>query len=155
MQFMRFAIVGIFNTVIDFGALNGLLWLNGYPVGWRLLLFNALAFILASCNSYLWNKHWTFGDERSTSLSQVGLFFLLTLFGLLINCTVVYLLTFPGWSPLTVSTVVWVNLAKVAATLASLIWNFCSYRWWVFPAGPPVQTEYQVAAAGKSTISLQ
>lgn len=75
MQFMRFAFVGILNTLIDFGVLNGLLWLNGYSVGRWLFLFNSLAFILASGNSYLWNKYWTFGDERPATLSQVGLFF--------------------------------------------------------------------------------
>ncbi|OEU53549.1 MAG: hypothetical protein BA871_07090 [Desulfuromonadales bacterium C00003096] len=155
MQFARFAMVGVLNTLIDFGALNGLLWLNGYPVGWQLFLYNALAFTLASGNSYLLNKRWTFNDVRPATLSQVGLFFLLTSFGLLINCTVVYLLTFPGWAPLAVSTVVWINLSKVAATLASLIWNFCSYRWWVFRIRSTVQIEHPVAAAAKSTIVIQ
>ncbi len=147
MQFMRFAMVGILNTLIDFGALNGLLWLDGYPVGWRLFVYNALAFTLASGNSYLMNKRWTFGDSRPTSLAKLGLFFCLTLVGLLINCTVVYLLTFSGWSPLAVSTVVWINLAKVAATLASLIWNFCSYRWWVFRPRPQVPPRHVVSVA--------
>jgi putative flippase GtrA len=154
MQFMRFAIVGIFNTLIDFGSLNGLLWLNGYPVGWRLLLYNALAFILASGNSYVLNKRWTFGDARPSSFAQIGLFFVLTSIGLLINCAVVYLLTFSDWSPLAVSTIVWVNLAKVAATLASLIWNFCSYRWWVFRVATHAQTGPPVAVAVKSTSFL-
>lgn len=151
MQFMRFAIVGVFNTLIDFGVLNGLLWLNGYPVGWRLLLYNALAFILASGNSYFLNKNWTFGDERPVTLSQVGLFFLLTAIGLLINCTVIYLLTSSGWFSLEVMPVVWVNLAKVAATLASMAWNFFSYRWWVFSVDSHAKASLSVAAAVKST----
>ncbi len=155
MQILRFAIVGVSNTLIDFGVLNGLLWLNGYPVGWRLLLFNALAFILASGNSYRLNKHWTFGDERPATLSQVGLFILLTLIGLLLNCTVIYLLTCSGWFSLAGMNVVWVNLAKVAATLASMVWNFYSYRWWVFRAGSQAQTGPPVAAAAKSTWLVQ
>lgn len=154
MQFMRFAIVGVSNTLIDFGALNGLLWLNGYPVGRQLLLYNALAFILASGNSYLLNKHWTFGDGRPATLSQVGLFFLLTSIGLLINCTVIYLLTCSGWFSLEVMTVVWVNLAKVAATLASMVWNFYSYRWWVFRAGSHAKTGPPVTATVKSAFFL-
>lgn len=155
MQFMRFAFVGILNTLIDFGVLNVLLWLNGYSVGLWLFLFNSLAFVLASGNSYLWNKYWTFGDERPVTLSQAGLFFLLTSIGLVINCSVVFLLTFSGWSPLAVTTLVWINLAKVAATLASLIWNFCSYRWWVFRSRPPAHMGCQVATTGKSTVSIQ
>jgi putative flippase GtrA len=68
---------------------------------------------------------------------------------------VVYLLTFSGGSPLAVSTVVWINLVKVAATLASLIWNFCSYRWWVFRSEARIQTGLPGATAMKSTFSPQ
>ncbi len=155
MQFMRFAMVGILNTLIDFGTLNGLLWWDGYPVGWKLLIYNALAFTIASGNSYFFNKRWTFGDSRPSTLSRVGLFFLLTSIGLFINCTVVYLLTFSGWSPLAVSTPIWVNLAKVAATFASLVWNFYSYRWWVFRVESSGQSQCQVAVAVKLPVSFQ
>lgn len=153
MQFLRFAMVGFLNTLIDFGVLNGLLWWDGYPVGWRLFVYNALAFSIASTNSYLINKRWTFGDSRPASLSQAGLFFFLTSIGLFINCTVVYLFTFSEWSPLAVSPAIWVNIAKVAATFASLAWNYCSYRWWVFPSSSAHQAKYSVTV--KSPITLQ
>lgn len=155
MQFIRFAMVGFLNTLIDFGVLNGLLWLDGYPVGWKLFVFNALAFTLASGNSYILNKQWTFGDSRASTLSQIGLFFFLTSIGLLINCTVVYLLTLPSLSSASVSSVVWVNLAKVAATIASLVWNFCSYRCWVFRAKASGQSRQSVPAPVKLPITLQ
>ncbi len=129
MQFRRFAMVGIVNTLIDFAALNGLLWLFHCPVGWRVFGCNALAFILAASNSYVLNKRWTFGNQAATSLPEISLFFSLTLVGLLINSTVVYLWVSLAWQPLPASAVVWVNLGKVVATAASLIWNFCSYRW--------------------------
>lgn len=74
MQLMRFAMVGLLNTLIDFGVLNGLLWLDGYPVNWKLLLYNAVAFTVACGNSYFCNKFWTFGDRRPSTLHQVGLF---------------------------------------------------------------------------------
>ncbi len=134
MQFMRFAMVGLLNTLIDFGVLNALLWFDNYPVGWKIFAYNSLAFTIASGNSYLLNKHWTFGDRRPSTLPRIGLFFLLTSIGLLINCTIVYLLTLPVWSPVGMLPVVWVNMAKIIATFASLVWNFFSYQCWVFEA---------------------
>ena len=137
MQLLRFAVVGLMNTLIDFGVLNGLLWLDGYSIGWQLFVYNALAFSAANGNSYLLNKWWTFGDSRPVSSGQVGLFFFLTLVGMTINSSIVFFLTTSSWFPQTVAASIWVNLAKVVATLASMIWNYCSYRWWVFDARPP------------------
>ncbi|APG26966.1 hypothetical protein A7E78_03435 [Syntrophotalea acetylenivorans] len=155
MQFMRFAIVGLLNTLIDFGVLNGLLWMDGYPVGWKLFAYNALAFTVASGNSYLFNKYWTFGDRRPSTLPHVGLFFLLTTIGLLINCTIVYLLTLPGASPVALSPAIWVNLAKIAATFASLVWNFFSYRYWVFDAKSSARSQSPAVATVKVPTSPQ
>lgn len=139
MRFMRFVAVGILNTLIDFGVLNGLLWLDGYHLGWRLFVYNGLAFAAASGNSYVLNKRWTFDDPQPFSLGQAGLFFCLTLIGLAINCLVIYLLTLPACSPQSISAFLWVNLAKVVATLASMIWNYCSYRWLVFRVPSQIQ----------------
>lgn len=155
MQFIRFAMVGLINTLIDFGVLNGLLWLDGYPVGWKLFAYNAVAFTIASGNSYIFNKHWTFGDSRTSTLPQVGLFFFLTSIGLLINCTVVYLLTLPGWAPVVVLPVIWVNLAKGAATFASLVWNFFSYRCWVFDDKSSGRSESPVTTEVKLPTTFQ
>lgn len=155
MQFMRFAMVGLLNTLIDFGVLNALLWLDDYPVGWKIFAYNSLAFTIASGNSYLFNKHWTFGDRRPSTLPRVGLFFLLTSIGLLINCTVVYLLTLPGWSPVGVVPVIWVNLAKIVATFASLVWNFFSYRCWVFDANSSSPYRSPAVVTAKIPPNLQ
>lgn len=134
MQLLRFAVVGVLNTLIDFGVLNGLLWLDGYHLGWRLAVCNGLAFAAANGNSYLLNKRWTFGDAQPISVCQVGLFAGLTSIGMVINSLVIYLLTFSGWAPLSLPAVAWINVAKVAATFASMAWNFYSYRHWVFSA---------------------
>lgn len=147
MRFMRFAAVGILNTLIDFGVLNGLLWLDGYHFGWRLLVYNGLAFAAASANSYVLNKRWTFDDPQPFSLGQAGLFLCLTLIGLAINCLIIILLTLPAISPRALSAATWVNLAKVAATFASLAWNYCSYRWWVFSGRSPNKISSAVAGS--------
>jgi len=59
-KFLRFGLVGTLNTIVDILVLNLLLWI--YPTNdtWQILAFNSLACIVAACNSFVWNKVWTF-----------------------------------------------------------------------------------------------
>jgi putative flippase GtrA len=56
-QFLRFCIVGTSNAVIDFGVLNLLLWLYPTADAWKTLEYNSVAVLLASTNSFFWNKY--------------------------------------------------------------------------------------------------
>jgi putative flippase GtrA len=131
MQAIRFGAVGGVNTLLDFGILNLLMWITGITGGSGLVLFNAGAFVLASLNSYLMNKGWTFEDESKGSPGQYALFLAFSTGGLAINSGVLYLLTaFPleGMS----SPMLWANGAKAGATAAGMVWNFLTYRRFVF-----------------------
>jgi putative flippase GtrA len=131
MQAIRFGAVGGVNTLLDFGILNLLMWITGITSGSDLLLCNAGAFILASLNSYLMNKGWTFENESKGSPGRYALFLAFSTGGLAINSGVLYLLTaFPleGMS----SSMLWANGAKAGATAASMVWNFLTYRRFVF-----------------------
>ncbi len=132
MQLIRFGFVGVANTLIDFGILNLLLYLADYPGGPGLLVCNGIAFFIASLNSYSMNKNWTFSDRNPGTASQFGLFMVFTLAGLAINSGIIYLLTIPAVSPGSIPVVLWINIAKVMATLVSMLWNFSSYRRFVF-----------------------
>lgn len=59
-KFLRFGLVGTLNTIVDIVVLNILLWI--YPTNdtWQILAFNSLACIVAACNSFFWNRIWTF-----------------------------------------------------------------------------------------------
>ena len=67
-QFLRFACIGFLNTALNFLILNTVskaLSINqGLPLG----LVEALAFVAAVVQSYLWNRTWTFGNEQGVSL---------------------------------------------------------------------------------------
>jgi putative flippase GtrA len=134
MQFIRFGLVGFANTLIDFGILNLLLFFADYPAGPGLVLCNSTAFFFASINSYMINKNWTFSDRRSGTVSHFGLFMVVTIAGLAINSGILYLLTLPAIPPAAFPEALWINIAKLMATAASMLWNFCSYRWFVFRA---------------------
>jgi putative flippase GtrA len=132
MKVVRFGVVGVFNTLIDFSVLNLLLALFGVTTGWPLVLCNAAAFLAASLNSYLLNKNWTFQQKGRATLRQYLVFLGLAAGGLIINSLVLYLLatglTRPSW----LSPVLWINVAKAAATVASLVWNYLACRYVVF-----------------------
>ena len=60
------------------------------------------------------------GPPRS---SEFGAFLTIAFLGLLINSTILWLLT--GGEP---ASLLHLNLAKAAATVVSMGWNFCGYR---------------------------
>jgi putative flippase GtrA len=132
VQIGRFGIVGVSNTLIDFGILNLLiLWLR-VSGGWPLLLCNAAGFAGASVNSYLLNRKWTFEEEGEATSGQYLFFLTFALGGLAINSLVLYLLT--GLVPIggAAHPILMVNAAKVIATGAGMTWNFLTFRFLVF-----------------------
>jgi len=132
-QFSKFVVIGFMNTAIDFGVLNFLMWLFVIYSGKWLILLNMASFTVAVINSYFWNKLWVFKDKGESETSKkFSQFILITLIGMIINSSIVfgvatYISPFFG-----LSQKVWANLAKVAATGFSLIWNFAGYKFIVF-----------------------
>ena len=128
-QFAKFALVGILNTAIDFGALNTLVLWTGIYKGSGTLFINPLGFILAVCNSYYWNRRWTFAGAKQGNFI---VFVAVTLVGLAINNSIVYGISTYVSPYFGASGAQWINVAKVGATAISLFWNFAGYKLIVF-----------------------
>ncbi|OGD86369.1 hypothetical protein A2870_00630 [Candidatus Curtissbacteria bacterium RIFCSPHIGHO2_01_FULL_41_11] len=128
-QLAKFALVGVLNTAIDFGALNFLIARTGVVSGPLIIALNATSFSLAVINSYFWNKGWVFPEGKKSNFLT---FFAVTLVGLAINSGVVFILTTFVSPVFVTSSKLWANLAKVLATGLSLVWNFLGYRLIVF-----------------------
>ncbi len=132
-QFSKFVVVGVINTSIDFLVLNIEMIITGITSGPFIFLFNSISFSVATVNSYFMNKRWTFQDrEKSHEAVKFSQFLAVSIVGISINGGTVYFITtfitpFFGIDPL-----LWANIAKVAATGLSLIWNFIGYKLWVF-----------------------
>lgn len=127
-QAVRFGMVGLSNTVVDFAVLNLLLWLAGLP----LLAANTLAYSAGILNSFVWNKHWTFSAGGSGAVSRELTAFLLVSFtALVVNDLGILGLNsiFGGESVLAL------NLQKAGASVLSMTWNFLGYRFLAFPTG--------------------
>lgn len=128
-QFTKFALVGVLNTSIDFGILNYLITSTGVERGVGIIPLNAISFSVATINSFLWNKSWVFKSKKKATFLT---FFAVTLVGLLINTGVVYLLNEYVLPAFVSSSAIRPNIAKVFATLFSLVWNFLGYKLIVF-----------------------
>lgn len=128
-QIAKFGLVGVSNTAVDFGVLNSLIFLTNTTSGSGIIPINATSFSIALVNSYFWNKRWVFGEGKRGNFVA---FFVVTLIGLSINTSIVYLLT-TYVTPIGVdSKTLWTNIAKVLATGVSLFWNFAGYKLIVF-----------------------
>jgi putative flippase GtrA len=132
-QLARFAAVGILNTAIDFGVLNILSGATGITAGFIVGGVNMPGFLIAVFNSYFWNKLWVFEDRGEKNVFQdFPKFLAVTVIGIIINSGIVILVTtfVAPWGGVAAQT--WLNIAKVAATLISLVWNFLGYKFFVF-----------------------
>jgi putative flippase GtrA len=132
-QFAKYATVGVANTLVDFGVLNLLMWSSNIYRGEILILFNSISFSVAVIHSYAWNRLWAFkGSEKANIFSQFAQFLLITLIGLLINSAIVYMISTWVKPMFGMHIETWTNIAKVIATVVSLIWNFAGYKLIVF-----------------------
>lgn len=125
-KLLRFAVVGSFNTLLDFA----LLFLFVYVFGLNQYLGNVLSTGICLVISFLLNRQWTFrsgGDQRR----QFVLFLIVTLVGLWgVQTALIWIVErlLGGWleGPLLLA------VAKLVATVGSLTWNYLLYDRIVF-----------------------
>ena len=124
---IRFGIVGIANTALDFALLFLLvaLGLDKIPANY---VSTGISFIF----SFFVNKSFTFKSKSGNVKKQFALFIIITIIGLwviqpLIITGVSALLVNTGWASAII-----LFVAKIIATFASLIWNYLFYSRLVF-----------------------
>lgn len=124
-EFVKFGIVGVSNTVVDFTTYLLLTRLIPFfQVGNHYLIANLLAFSVAVVNSYVWNRRWTFWRRPGRIRDQFPRFVIANIFGLLVNEGTLFLFV----SGLHVFDLV----AKVIAVLCAMLVNFLFSRFWAF-----------------------
>lgn len=134
-QAVRFVIVGFSNTAVDLGVFYLLMHVPGVPApgeeGFTLYstIAKAFSYLLGICNSFLWNKYWTFSAGKSQRGGrEFGILLLVNTPPLLVNVIVFDLLGLwiESGSRL-------VQLGKAfAAALIAVIWNFLGSRYFAF-----------------------
>ena len=139
----KFGVVGVINTLIDFGILNALTKFAHWPIIYANLVSASTAMIF----SFFANKRLVFKQTGGSLVKQTITFVAITAFGVYVIQNAIIWLLISGWTtPLhlfvTVVRGMHIHLfsdgfyinngAKAAATLASLTWNYIMYKKVVF-----------------------
>lgn len=125
-QFLRFGIVGVSNTALDFGVYLALTRPFAFWEAHKVAA-TVIAFSMAATWSYVWNKYWTFADRSRVTAEQFASFFLVSIGGLLINAGTL-------WLAIQVL-FIYDLFGKAAAVVLTLIWNFFVNKYWTFRSG--------------------
>jgi len=116
----RFAVVGLINFSIDVAVFS----IAFYFLGIHLIVANTIAYSLATINSYLMNKYWTFAGRSAHDISATEFtrFLLFNVGGLALSNLTVFLLA-EFLLPL---------VAKLGAVGVTFVWNYLTIRRYVF-----------------------
>lgn len=141
-QLAKFVLVGALNTFVDWGILNLLMFLTSVSSGFLYSVFKGLSFLVATTNSYFWNKFWTFkkisaagmvtGEPPRENVKEPLQFFIVSVIGFALNVGAATLLVNvlgPQWG---LSRELWANVGALAGTLLGMSWNFLGYKLIVF-----------------------
>jgi len=91
LRFLRFLVVGISSTLIDFTLLTVL-----KRLGLSTLVANMISYSAGIVNGFVWNYLWTFAESRSKNFwHQFAQFALISLAGLLLSNGLILLLEAP------------------------------------------------------------
>lgn len=126
-QKIYFLAIGATNTVIDFG----LLFVFKTILHLIPIISNILSTTISMIFSFFMNKKFTFSDD-SKSAKQAILFIVVTLFGLwVIQSGIIYVIDVTTLHVIENENIR-LFVAKILATVVTLVWNFVMYKKVVF-----------------------
>ena len=131
-QFAKFGAIGALNTLLDLGILNVLIFSSGIAFGYWYSIFKGSSFVVATINSYFWNKYWTFGVGGGVSIKEFSQFLVVSIIGFGINVGIASLVVNVIGPIGSISLERWANIGALSATIISLFWNFFGYKFIVF-----------------------
>lgn len=126
-QLIRFGLIGVINTVLDFGLLFIL-----KSIGLMVTTANIFSTSIAFVFSFFANKKYTFRSSGTNIVREMILFVAVTLFGLWVLQTGVIWLVLPHLSKLLRSSEMGLLVTKLIATAVSMTWNYILYDKLVF-----------------------
>jgi putative flippase GtrA len=136
-RFLKFAMVGAFGAVIDFGVMNLLTHFTDIS----LVYAGTISFICAVISNFIWNRYWTYPESRSRPLvSQLAMFFLVNVAGVAIRIPILHfaepplLHFFESLLHISYNTAEFYakNLTLAIAVGIVMLWNFFVNRYWTY-----------------------
>lgn len=143
-QMVKFAIVGVLNTLVDFAVFQALNLLLGWVYAAQVI-----GYTCGIVNSYLWNSNWTFREQRTRSLREIVLFVLVNVASLGVSLGVIWLCRevfgitnewVAGWMPASLTGFIKGDTVdKLIATCFAIVVNYVGNRLFVFNKKPERQ----------------
>lgn len=135
----KFLLVGVLNTLVDIAIFTLLLELIPVTDGLWFAATKMFSSGIAVVNSYFWNRMWCFpppdqnaARTKSSVVAEFHRFLVFTLVGLALNGAVATSIVIAFRPALGLSLIQWANVAAGVALVVSAIWNFWTYRTFVF-----------------------
>ena len=119
-QFVKFGVVGVTSTVIDWVIYLALTRVFGTFY----LIAKVISFLVSVINSYVWNRRWTFRSTEPKKLHQFSKFLVVAAIGLGLNTLIMYIVV----SKLLLHDII----GLVLATGIVMIWNFLANKFYTF-----------------------
>jgi putative flippase GtrA/GT2 family glycosyltransferase len=147
-RFAKFASVGVANTLIDIGVLNLLLWLFPTTSQLTLMQYNATAVLCGACNSFFWNKYWTFHKAKNKIHGkEIRDFLLVTWMTIFVNTFL--LLSLSHFYPGMATSLGWQStLLKVLSIGGTFLLSFLGMQFLVF------RDRHEAEAVIKRTVEV-
>ncbi len=137
-RFLRFAAVGAFGAVVDFGIANVLV----YVFSTSLVFGGIVSFICAILSNFTWNRYWTYPDSRTKPIGrQLIQFSIVSVMGLTIRIPILHYLEHPLFDlfsslpisiPVLSPDVLAKNITLAIAVIIVMFWNFFVNRYWTY-----------------------
>lgn len=119
VRFLKFGIVGVLNTLV-----NWIIFFILNTLGMYYIFSNIIAYSISTIHSYLWNTLWVFKYKDKASTDTTFKFITLNVVGLLLNTVILY------------SLVDLFNLNKmlglIITTIIIMFINYAVNKIWVF-----------------------
>lgn len=119
-QFLKFSVVGVISTLLDYGVFALLSSLIHVPY----LLANILSFSLAVMNSYYLNRRWTYRSQHPNWKGEGLKYLIVYIIGLGISEFILFVLV-DRWQ-------IHQLLAKAVSVCLVIFWNYSGTRFWAF-----------------------
>ena len=147
-RFIKFALVGISGTFVDFGFFNLFIYLfrlldfNGFFALDAVVIASVFSFVIAVFNNYYWNRNWTYPESKQYShVDQFLKFSTVSVIGLLIRTPLFAWVKAPvtqwvsemiGGHFIISSITIGQNIALAAVIVIVLFWNYFANRFWTY-----------------------
>lgn len=135
-QLAKFGATGAANFAIDIGVLALLVFFfyadSPEIPATSFALFKIISFSLATINSYLWNKFWSFNNKDAKNVAgEFGKFILVSSIGIIINVSIAATIN-SLHNYISIDPKTWAAISAMAGAIATLTWNFLGYKLIVF-----------------------